>query len=1185
MNSPDKEPNATQTTELAEIPKRGLISLLVGRPVGTLVLFVTLIVLGLIAYRDIPLQLMPSGFASPSLNVYIPHSDSSAVENEEKVARPIEEQLRTLSGIEEVTSRSNSSRVYMRVRFDPHLDLDLAKAEVRDRIERARPQFPPGVDRISMWSEDADQVPLAFMGVLFEGGLGGETDYLLEKIVTPRLEGTHGVSKVDIWGALQDSVRILLDEDRVAAANMDLGDLIRRLAGDNFAQPLGEIDDGGRRVILRSDMRFESLEEIENYPVRDGLRIGDLGEVVKVKSVREWLSRIDGKYSYTALIRKDSQVNIVDATEAMRATIAELEQDPRLDGKFKFQTFWAPGDMVQSSLGQLVKTALWGGALALVVLFIFLRRVRLTVCVAASIPVSALMAVMFEYFIGGSFNVLTMTGITLGIGMLVDNSVVVVENIARYREAGHNGLDAARLGAREISLAVTLATLTSVVVFLPLIYISDIPSLRLMLSGIGRPLCISLLASLGAALIFLPVITGRILGERPAFIQKLGRRIAPLTGGPAGLFACIVGALRMLTFGIVQVLHRINRALLTLLAPLFVRIPVGIGVAWLAFKGIQASSSSMALGERVPGETEANQSMLFLMGSMTLVAVILIWIGMAYWRRRPKPAPARPASFIPRDRSIIGMIITSNRLLVGWTMRHRFAATVLSGLAFITIVIPFGQSSIAAFGQEEDTTSIRVYVDFEADFTSVEAEREISIYEDFFQERKERFGFETVSCRYSPSGGRLEVYWKEVLTTERYQELLALVKQELPKRPGHKVQFHDGESTNRRLKHIAFFTLTGPDSTTLERLGLQALEVLESVPGLSGVSSPLESSPEQLEVAIDRDKAVAMGVSTEVAQNTIAYILRGSNLSRYYEDGRELPLLLEFDSEKVAGIETLRDMSIWTENGRVALSSISDISVTKGDQSIFRRNGQTNFTITAEVDDPTQVMAVTMAGNAALKQIEMPRGYSVSESDSAFSRGEEEFASMLNALALSVVLVFLLMSILFESVLLPFSVMFTIPFAILGAMWTIYISGTQMDSMGWIGMIILAGVVVNNGIVLIDRIHNLVNEGMDRTEAVILGCSQRVRPVLMTALTTVSGLLPMAIVQPGTNSISYQALAVIVAGGLVTSTFFTLWVVPLAYSLLDDLSKEVQLRTRWVLRAWKEKPLAGGEDALGPVPN
>ena len=380
----------------------------------------------------------------------------------------------------------------------------------------------------------------------------------------------------------------------------------------------------------------------------------------------------------------------------------------------------------------------------------------------------------------------------------------------------------------------------------------------------------------------------------------------------------------------------------------------------------------------------------------------------------------------------------------------------------------------------------------------------------------------------------------------------------------------DNVSDNNR--QALRFVLRGPDSERLEMLGTQAVDLLAQVPGLSGISDPASEAPEELEVVIDRDRALSMGVLPEAATGTIHWALRGQMLPRYHDDnGQEVPFLVEFDEEEIAGMQTLRDLGVWTEQGQVPLTSFATLRAGRGSRTIYRQDGKTTFAITARVDDPSKRTAIESQGYAALAQLDLPRGFELGNDDSARSRQREEFAELGAALGLSIVLVFLLMGILFESVLLPTAVITAIPFAVVGAIWTIFLTGTPMDTMGWIGIIILAGVVVNNGIVLVDRIHRLIGEGKARNEAVLLGCAQRVRPILMTALSTVFGLMPMILSQPATNAFPYRALATIVAGGLITSTIFTLWVVPIAYTLLLDLQTERGMETRRALarpRRW-----------------
>jgi len=447
---------ATDESALWAARSLGFYGGLVRRPVALLVIFAALLVVGVISYARIPIQMMPDGLVEPSLQIYCMNPGASAQENEDKVTRVLEEQLRTLAGIEEIQSTTRNDSAMVWVQFDANTDMDLAKAEVRDRVERARPQLPDTVQDVGVYSWSNENMPILWFAILHPGD-SSRTDFLIDTVVQRRLEAVDGVGKLEVWGVLDDSMRIELDEDRVRGANLNVGELIGRLSRDNFALPLGEVTDGGRRVMLRSDMRFRSPAEIEDYPIGGGLKIGDVGHVEQAKSVRNRLFKIDGRYSFYGEIQKESQANVVQTCERLRAALAELEADPRLDGDFKFLVLFDQGQFISNSLGQLRDAAIWGGGLAVLVLFLFLRRVRSTLAVALSIPFSVLIAVSWIDFSGGTFNVLTMTGITLAMGMLVDNSVVVIENIARLRSAGESELDAAAEGAREVAMAVALS--------------------------------------------------------------------------------------------------------------------------------------------------------------------------------------------------------------------------------------------------------------------------------------------------------------------------------------------------------------------------------------------------------------------------------------------------------------------------------------------------------------------------------------------------------------------------------------------------------------------------------------------------------------------------------------------------------------------------------------------------------
>ncbi|MCY3003469.1 MAG: efflux RND transporter permease subunit [Planctomycetota bacterium] len=1145
----------------------GFYDALVRRPVTLLVIFVALLVIGVLAYIRIPVQMMPDGLVQPSLQVWIANPGASAQENEQKVVRIIEEQLRTLPGIEGLDSTASDDSAFTFVQFDGSTDMELAKAEVRDRVERARPQLPTSVQEIGVYSWSNSSLPIVFFAILHPGD-DARTDFLIDTVIQRRLEGVDGVGKLEIWGVLDDSVRILLDEDRVRAAGLDLGNLITRLSRDNFALPLGEVEDGGQRLLLRSDMRFSDFEEIEQYPIGNGLVLGDVARVISAKSVRNRLFRIDGQYAFYGEVQKNAQANVVETCERMREALAELEGDPRLEGKFRFLPLFDQGEFITNSLGQLRDAALWGGGLAVVVLFLFLRRIRSTLAVALSIPFSALVAIAWLYFTGSTFNVLTMTGITLAMGMLVDNSVVVIENIARLRSEGRSEYEAAAEGTREVALAVLLSTLTTIVVFLPMIFMNESPMLRIMFGELGNPLCLSLAFSLVAALVFLPVIAARVVDERHPVVARVAHVLAPVAALPARSTAWLVGSLRWLLEHSAAALLPVVRGAAAGVTRL--RVVLSLALVALAAFEFWRAWGARALNQRLPldfGWTprlnlEENLVLAAEVCALPLALLLVLWLLPAFARSGARVLE-RSTSLVPAHRNLVDFVVAVNTGLLDWTLRHRFAASLAAFAVLLSIVWPASHMAVTPFGQDNNRARLAVQVELEENFTLAQASEEMRFYEAFFEERRERMGFDHIASRFDARNGRITLYWDAALARPVHEALQREIRTSLVARPGQRVRLSNDEgSADERNRNMVVFRLVGPDSEGLAEVGARAVEALERIPGLSSVSVPEDSAQGQVRVVFDPDIAQGFGISANSALQNIAWALRGWQLPRYQEDGREVPLIIEYDDEEVAGLDTLRDLQVFGGESSVPLSSVAQFEFARGSRSIYRRNGQTSYTITARVDDPLRQKELSDAGYAALKALDMPRGFAVGEDDLVSTRQEEELSELRAAALLGLVLVVVLMCILFESLILPGAVLPTIPFAFVGAYWTLYITGTTMDSVGWIGLIILIGVVVNNGIVLVDCIQRLRDEGLGRAEAVVRGVALRVRPVLMTALTTVIGLVPTAMAEPASDGIDYRALATCIIGGLSLSTVLTLWVVPLFYTVCDDFALVLTARAR-----------------------
>jgi HAE1 family hydrophobic/amphiphilic exporter-1 len=1153
---------------------------LVRRPVMLFTLCLTLVVIGIVTWVRIPVQMMPDGIVEPGLQVFVQNIGASAPENEEQVARVLEEELRTIQGIQDIDSSARQDSVMASVHFQATTDMNLAKAEVRDRVERARPKFPRTVSEISIWSWSESDMPVMFFALMHPGD-SPRTDFLVKEVIQRRLEAVDGVGKVDVWGLLDDSRRILLDEQKVKAAHLDLGALIRRLSSDNFALPMGEIEDGGRRILLRADMRFRSIEEIEGYPIGNGLKLGDIAHVEDVKTVRDSLFRIDGRYAYFGQIQKDGQANVVETCKRLQKELAELEQDPQLGGEFQFLPIFDQGQFISTSLGQLENTAIEGGLLAVVILFIFLWRVRLTLLVATAIPLSVLFALAWIYFRGGSFNVLTMTGFTLALGMLVDDAIVVIENITRLRAQGASKREAVVRGTGDVALAVGLSTLTTVVVFMPLMFMSENPTVKILFGELGLPLCISMLFSLVVSMVFLPVAAEPLLEAHKIGAGRVARALQPLVELPGRALELVLRGLRASAHALLRALHPLQRGMLRLLTPLRWLVAAGalLLALWVArhYLGLARATTDVdAFGQGLPSAARLLPGLL-VFGA--LVAALLALCGLPRWRARAAAAPAPPAASPRHFRSVIDAVVAGNGALLAWSLRHRVAASLLSLLCVFSVVVPVQHMQVAAFGEDDNRTRFVFQVVLEDNFTLAQASDEMQRYETLIEPRRADYGFDHLAARFSRSGGQIRLFFDHPQSKQHFDRLSKELQHGLPRFPGHKLVFTDSEAGSSgaasRLTSEVSFLLQGPSSEELARLAPQAIALLKAVPGLSSVSPPLENERRQVRLKLDQEIAQKLGIDSQTALQNVAWALRGFQLAPYQEPGREVPLIIEYDGTADAGLSTLRRMEIRSGNSTVPLTSIATLGFEDGQRTIYRHNGQSTLTLRAKLDNPANAQEAYKGGLRALEGLDLPRGFSVAREDSLLQRQDEELSAIKSAALLAFGLVFIVMAITFESLALPCAIIFTVPlYAGIGAYWTLYLTGTAMNSVGWIGIIILIGVAVRNGVVLIDRIQQIREEhpGMARTAAVIEGAHNRVRPILMTTLTAVLGLIPMALTEPPGESIDYRALATCIAGGLTVSAVLTLWVVPLVYTLLDDLSIAFSKMLRWSLRR-KDTPI------------
>lgn len=996
-----------------------LAAMSVEKPVTMAMATLALLAVGALAYMRLPVQLLPSGYTPPFLFVRIPFRDGTPREVERFVTRPAEEALATVKNIETVNSRSGANEARLWIGFRNGTDMDGAYAEVRDRMDRAMAEMPADVERYHVFKFNPNSEPVMEIAIAIPED---EQDLQrIEKKVRRELERLPGVANLEFEGLVDETIRIEIDRDRAKAAGVNLYQLVQRLRTEDFTLGSGTITEGGVEHQLRSVATLEGPAAVAALPVRPGVALGDVADVRPALSLRDVISRIDGRTAITVEVFKESEANTVAVCEAVRRVVEQdLPGDPELAG-VRFHVLEDAGRLISGSIRTLQQSALEGAVFSLAILWLFLLRVRLSVIINVAVPASMLFTLIVMYFTGDSFNLVTLTGLTLSIGMLVDNSVVVSENIDRLRQAGVPPREAAVRGASEVALAVTLSTATSVVVFLPIALMAGDGMMQFFLGRLAIPLGVSLGASLIVSLALIPAATVYFAGSRTP------RSLPPIR-----------------------------------------------------------------------------------------------WAGEA------------------------------SGAVTSWVLRHRLEAALLFAAACASIFFPFRgvERSLEPREQKHD---LEVFFRFTTTGSLAENDRAMRQVEAAVEPHRAELQAASLRVRFRESWGRMTVYLdKRPRTDEEREKLLARLKELVPVIPGVEpsTSWRGGEGRGGQVD----LRLVGDDTEALAKLSEEVRRRLAALPGVADVTSDLEAGTDELRVRVKRDRAARAGVESWVAGGTVSTALRGARLPDLRVGGREVPLILQFPADDRENLAQLSQISLYPPGGGgpVPLGALADFEFAKGLSAINHENRKTSLGIKV-VAQGEDMFGLSEAVKAELARFRWPEG-TTWDMGAWSRRWNQEQGDFGFALLMSFVFVFLIMGVLFESWLLPVCAGVSIPFAFTGAWWALWATRTTLDLMGMIGMVVLIGVVVNNAIVLIDRINQMRAEGMDREAACREAAVSRFRPIWITTLTTIVGLVPMAFGEAGVAGIPYAPLARAVGGGLLVSTVFTLYAVPVAYTILDDVS-------------------------------
>jgi HAE1 family hydrophobic/amphiphilic exporter-1 len=993
------------------------------RPVTTVVIFVALALIGLIAARLLPLEKFPD-IEFPGIFIQIPYEGSTPEEIERLITRPIEEALATLSGVERMVSTSSENQAQVFLEFGWDESMGAKGIEARAKVDGVRHELPDDVRRVFIFTGSLGDQPVLQLRISSDRDLG-DSHELLDRLLKRRIERIEGVSRVDLQGVDPKEIRILIDADRMSAHGVDIDQLKQLLERSNFAVSAGRITDNGQRFNIRPRGEFASVEDIRNLVLdSSNLRLRDVATVELRSPEREYGRHLDRSYAIGLAVSKSTGSNMVEVSDRVMREIAEISKLPQMQG-IKIFDLDNQADSVRDSLSDLLNAGLIGGLLAVVVLYLFLRHVTTTLIVIAAVPFSLMITLGVMYFAGLSLNILSMMGLMLAVGMLVDNAVVITESIFRHRAMDPEEPARATLtGVREVGVAVIAGTATTIIVFVPLMFGTK-TDISIFMTHVSVTIIVALLASLLIAQTLVPMLAARI---PPPPQAKAGAWMTRLTTRYTRSLSWILGHPRWTALGVL--------------------IVCAIGVMPLVLNLVKFDAFPQDSGRRLymPYHVE---------GQHPLETV--------------KDAVDRVEEYLFANQEELNI-----RAVYSYYEKGSAQSTIL-------------------LTEEEDAT----------------------------------------------------------LST---REIVEKIKAELPVIAIGKPSFEfeqQGGGSGFSLQ------ISGDSTARLNELAADIGRMLSSVPGLEDVRSDAESGEREVRVTVDRIRAAQVGLTTKEIADAIAIAMRGQNLREFRGERGEVEVRLAFRESDKQSIEQLGGLPLYTPEGRrITLRSVADFHMGFSPDAIQRTDRQTAVALSANLGRDLSLDDLKPKVEGLMSQFELPPGYSW-KFGRGFERQDETQQMMFQNILLGIACIFLVMAALFESLLFPFSVILgSIVFSIFGVFLLFAATGTTFSFMASIGIMILIGVVVNNGIVLIDHVNNLRVRGMPRNEAIIEAGRDRLRPILMTVATTIVGLMPLAIstTQVGGDGPPYFPMARAIIGGLAFSTIVSLLVVPALYAYFDSLS-------------------------------
>jgi len=1044
--------------------------LAVRRPVSVLIL--TALMAGLAAFMvpDLAVDLYPS-ISPPIISVSTSYNGAGPLEVEESVTRLLEKQLSNVSGLIKMSSTSSEGRSRIRLEFGYSTDLDEATSDVRDSLERVNRALPDGADSPTIFKFDFSS--LSIMTLIVQGNeTSDKLKSIAEDTVQPLLERLEGVSSADVRGGDIQVIKVDISKSRLEAYNLSLAQISSALSSRNIQSGAGSINKDGLEYTLRVDQKYKSLDEIRRTVVATlnssdagtsinrsrVVRLEDLAEVSEGHDDRNSIVYVNGSPSISLSIQNESGSNTVQVADVIQKALPTINKN--LPSGVTLSVLYDNTTMIRDTLRQVYKSAVQGALLAMLVLFFFLRNVKSTMIIGLSIPIALLITMMGMYFFHLTLNLISLTGLILGLGMIVDNSIVILENIYRYRERGAKLSPAAILGSREMITAITASTMTTLCVFIPLIIWKDnLEMMGQMFEDMIFTVVLSLVISLITAVTLVPTLSSHYL--------KLDSRIQKPLKNPL-----LITMDRFLENRLLSLERAYRRAL------------------------------EFAL---------KNRALI-----LTLIIVILIIAVQLF--------TSMGMNLQPRPR-------TDDNVRISLTM-------------------------------PQGTTMERTEVFLQEMRKNVE---------------KEVTGYKNIILNVSQGSGSIQINLPPPAEqTQTPSDIQKKLRPYLNQYPEATFTFSAGRWM--RSSSPVDIEIYSDDLALAGKTALEIRDLLkENIPEVEDPVSSLEKGGPEYRIVIDPDRASALGLSSSTVASTIKDLVNGKTATTYWKNGNELDVVVKLRKEDRSSLSDLESQTINSPSGKkIPLSNISSLEETVGPESINRVDETRVLDVTANLAEGVAVTDIQpVIQNLLNTKYVVPDGVKIVYGGEA--QDIQKFTSpFLVIIVVAVIMVFAVMASLFESLVDPLIIFFSIPMLIIGVVGVYKITGESFSIISAVGIIVLAGIVVNNGIVLVDYTNLLRSRGEELHEAILNAGQNRLRPILMTSLTTILGMVPMAFF-PGNGTEFIRPIGQTVVGGLTVSTFITLFITPVMYSLLNYRRKKKKSRkdkVREELKRMRQEVLA-----------